>query len=242
MNLKALRNPTLLQVVVILLTGWLIYDSTASSIANKYHSLFYDSPDTWRKNRWFGIPNLQNPNDFWIIQETISELKPDVIVEAGAFQCGSALAWASMLQNVHPSGRVITIDIEDNCAAARKLPLFTERIQFILGSSTAESTLAQIRPQVTGKNVLVILDSDHSKDHVLRELKSYAPMVSKGNYLIVQDTNINGHPVLPKFGPGPTEALRDFLSTTEGKRFEIDKSRERLLFTMHPNGYLRAIQ
>jgi cephalosporin hydroxylase len=88
--------------------------------------------------------------------------------------------------------------------------------------------------------VLVILDSDHSKQHVLNELAAYAPLVTLGSYLIVQDTHVNGHPVEPMFGPGPMEALTEFLATNPD--FVSDRGRERLMFTMHPNGYLRRIR
>jgi cephalosporin hydroxylase len=86
--------------------------------------------------------------------------------------------------------------------------------------------------------VLVILDSDHRENHVSRELELYSELVKPGGYLIVQDTNINGHPVLPRYGPGPMEAVQKFLAD-KGKSFQVDKTRERLLFTMHPSGYLQ---
>ena len=87
---------------------------------------------------------------------------------------------------------------------------------------------------------MVILDSDHSKAHVLAEMKAYAPLVSKDSYLIVQDTNVNGHPVLEKFGPGPMEAVNEFLATND--EFHRDREAERLMFTMHPKGYLKKIK
>ena len=84
---------------------------------------------------------------------------------------------------------------------------------------------------------MVILDSDHSRDHVLRELELYAPLVTPGCYVVVEDTNVNGHPVVPRFGPGPMEAVQEYLATTDA--FEVDRSREKLLLTFNPSGYLR---
>jgi cephalosporin hydroxylase len=91
-----------------------------------------------------------------------------------------------------------------------------------------------IRP---GESVMVILDSDHSKKHVLDELRIYAPMVTPGHYLIVEDTNVNGHPALAEFGPGPMEALDAYLN--EDMSFEIDSAQEKFFMTFNPRGYLR---
>lgn len=86
---------------------------------------------------------------------------------------------------------------------------------------------------------MVVLDSDHSADHVTKELSIYSQFVSQGCYLVVEDTNINGHPVLPEFGPGPAEALEEFLAGNG--QFTVDESREKFLLTFNPKGYLRRI-
>ncbi len=87
--------------------------------------------------------------------------------------------------------------------------------------------------------MLVILDSDHSKRHVLDELRTYSQFVGEGSYIIVEDTNVNGHPVLPEFGPGPMEAIQDFLK--ENKDFAVDGSKEKFYMTFNPKGYLRRV-
>ena len=89
------------------------------------------------------------------------------------------------------------------------------------------------------KKVMVVLDSDHPKNHVLQEMKIYGKFVSKGCYMIVEDTNVNGHPVLSDFGDGPMEAVTEFLENNED--FVIDKDREKFLLTFNPNGYLKKI-
>jgi cephalosporin hydroxylase len=214
----------------------LLFDKTV----NSFHELFYNSNETWLKNTWFGIQAGQNPNDVWITQEIISEIKPDFIVETGTAVGGSALLWATILAQINPQGKVITIDIEDKTKEARRFAIAKDKIEFIIGSSADTNIINSIKKRVAGKKVLVILDSDHSRAHVLNELSLYWEMVPVGSYLIVQDTNINGHPVYHSFGPGPMEAVNEFLSTND--KFVADQTRERLLFTMHPRGYLKRVK
>ena len=87
---------------------------------------------------------------------------------------------------------------------------------------------------------MVILDSDHRKPHVLEELRIYGRLVPKGSYVVVEDSNINGHPVFPGYGPGPMEALEEFLA--ENKDFAIDETMEKHLMTFNPKGYLRKVR
>jgi cephalosporin hydroxylase len=88
-----------------------------------------------------------------------------------------------------------------------------------------------------GSPVMVILDADHSRDHVLSELRVFAPLVTSGSYLIVEDTNINGHPVFEEFGPGPYEAVEEFF--LENDDFEVDESCHLYYVTQNPRGYLK---
>ena len=207
---------------------------------DQFHSLFYNDSNTWPANRWFGIPTEQNPNDAWIIQEIISQVKPDFIIETGTLLGGSAVLWATILEHVNPEGRVITIDINDRANKAKTLPIAQRKVDFVIGSSTDREIINSVAETVLGKKTMVILDSLHTGRHVYRELQLYSKLVSLGSYLVVHDTNINGHPVFKDFGPGPIEAVKQFMEETD--EFEIDMSRERLLFTMHPNGYLKRIK
>ena len=112
------------------------------------------------------------------------------------------------------------------------------RLTYLTASSTDHDVVAQVAERAEGADtVLVVLDSDHSRDHVLAELRAYAPLVTPGSYLVVEDTNINGHPVYEAFGPGPMEAVQDFLK--ERDDFEVDRSREKFLFSFNPGGWLR---
>ena len=115
------------------------------------------------------------------------------------------------------------------------------RVTYLTGSSTSAPLLEEVRRRIAGKaRVMVILDSDHKKDHVLEELRLYSPLVTKDSYLIVEDTNINGHPVFPGFGPGPMEAVDEFLAGNP--MFQRDRSRERFFVTFNPGGYLRRVR
>lgn len=215
-------------------------DPAEQAVVDRFAKLFYETDGTWQNRQWLGVRALQNPNDAWVHQELIVELQPDYVIEAGTAAGGGALFWAMVLREANPRGKVITIDIEDLSRAAREHPLWKERVEFVLGSSTDPAVVSAIAKRVRGSNVLVILDSDHRQSHVVAELKAYAPLVPVGGYVIVQDSNINGHPVYPGHGPGPMEAIDAFLAGDD--RFESDRSRESLLHTMHPKGYLKRVK
>lgn len=210
-------------------------------VVNSFHEIFYAKKgQTWLANHWLGIQTSQNPNDAWITQEIIVEQKPDVLVETGTKNGGSALIWAMIMREVNPNSRVITIDIVDKTAKARELPLFKERIDFLLGSSTDPKIVEDVKRRVAGKRVIVLLDSDHSKKHVLAEMRAYAPVIAVGGYMIVQDGILSGHPVKDEMAGGPWEAIDEFLAGSN--EFQIDSQRERLMFTYCPKGYLKRIK
>ena len=133
-------------------------------------------------------------------------------------------------------GRIISIDI----AHLKDRPMH-DRITYLLGSSIAKETKEKIKSMIKpGEKVMVILDSNHTRDHVFEELKIYNEFVTKGNYLIVEDSNINSHPVFPEFGPGPMEAIHDFLKINND--FIIDKKQEKFFITFNPDGYLLKVK
>jgi cephalosporin hydroxylase len=195
-----------------------------------FHRLYYESV-VWTNTRWLGVRVQKCPLDLWVYQEIVAEKRPDVIVECGTRFGGSALFLATVCDCIG-NGRVISIDLFDLRGV-----LEHPRIDFRLGDSTDERTVAGVRASIrTREAVMVVLDSDHHLPHVLREMELYGPLVSEGQYLIVEDTNINGHPVAPHFGPGPKEAVEQFLHAH--REFTDDRSREKFLLTFHPGGYL----
>lgn len=211
--------------------------SSSEASAEEFHRLLYETAyskgDPWNP-KWLGFAALKCPFDLWIYQEILHEIRPDLVLETGTARGGSALFLASVL-DLLGSGAVVSIDI----VRRPEWPAHP-RITYLTGSSTSPAIMDQVRERVAAASrVLVILDSDHMKDHVLEELRLYSPLVTTGSYLIVEDTNINGHPVFPGFGPGPWEAVDEFLAGT--RAFERDRARERFFVTFNPGGYLRRV-
>ena len=172
--------------------------------------------------------------DLWIYQEIIWQNKPDLLIETGTAFGGSALFFASVF-DLLKNGRVISIDLY-----SRNVPKH-KRIEYLVGSSTDREIIKTIKRKIKNKEkVMVVLDSDHTKNHVLEELKLYSKLVSPGQYLIVEDTIINGHPVYKDFGPGPYEAIKEFLKININ--FEIDKCREKFLISNNLNGFLKKVK
>lgn len=208
------------------------------SIVDEFHRLYYDShilARTRGTTLWLGIPVAKCPLDLWVYQEIIYEVRPDIIIESGTWCGGTALFLASICDLVG-NGKIVSIDIEDKEGRPKH-----ERIEYILGSSTSAATVEKVKELIKNKDiVIVILDSDHQKEHVLSELNVYSRFVRKGGYIIVEDTNINGHPVASDFGPGPMEAVGEFCR--ESGDFAVDRTRHKFYLTFNPNGYLRRVR
>ncbi len=204
---------------------------------------------------WLGRPIIQYPQDIVAMQELIWEVKPDLIIETGIAHGGSLIFSASMLallefSRVIKTGKVLGIDIdirEHNRFEIEKHPL-SNKIKMIQDSSIDETIIRQVYDFARDyKNILVVLDSNHTHNHVLAELNAYAPLVSKGSYCVVFDTIIEDMPE-DMFhdrpwgkGNNPKTAVREYLKTHP--EFEIDKSIEnKLLITVAPEGYLRRVK
>jgi cephalosporin hydroxylase len=213
-------------------------DRSPEEIVRDFHRLYYESEKrTWSNTFWLGHPSAKCPLDLWIYQEILFERRPDLIVESGTYFGGTAHFLACMCDLID-NGRVITIDIRERQPHRRPRH---PRIEYRTGSSTAPEVVAGVREAVQpGERVMVILDSNHRKDHVLDELQAYSPLVTPGDYLIVEDTNVNGHPIAPDHGPGPMEAVEEFMAGN--REFSVDESREKFFMTFNPRGYLRRTE
>jgi cephalosporin hydroxylase len=214
--------------------GW-----TKREFVDRFIWLWATTPGGLFKNQWMGIPTRQNPFDVWVTQEILYEVKPDLVVECGTFKGGSSIMWAMILEEINPGGRVITIDIADKRTPRAKRGIAKHKIEFMLGSSTDPKIVAEVTRRAKGKRVLVILDSAHTAEHVLGELHAYSGLVDIGSYVVVQDSVINGHPLPGNTGPGPWEAVHEFMQ--DNAEFAIDRTRERLLVTANTDGFLKRI-
>lgn len=199
---------------------------------------------------WFGEPILNLPQDMFALQDIIYRTRPKYIIELGVAWGGSLLFYSTLLSALSGEA-VIGVDIympNDLKERLNRHGALSKKIRLIIGSSVEPDTLFQIRTIIKDcRDVLVLLDSFHTHDHVLAELRLYAQFVGKGHYLVCGDTIIENIPLQehrPRpWGPGnsPKTALEAFLKETD--RFEVDETIDRkLLLTCNPGGYLRCLK
>ncbi|WEK34141.1 MAG: cephalosporin hydroxylase family protein [Candidatus Pseudobacter hemicellulosilyticus] len=199
---------------------------------------------------WMGRPIIQYPQDMIAMQELIWELKPDLIIETGIAHGGSLIYYASLMELIG-KGEVLGIDIDIRAHNRKEIeahPMF-KRISMLEGSAVSEEIADQVRAHAAGKEtVLVCLDSNHTHEHVLRELELYAPLVTTGSYIVVFDTIVE---YLPDGyfkqerpwgrGNNPHTAVHEYLK--KDTRFTIDHSIDnKLLISVAPEGYLKRIK
>jgi cephalosporin hydroxylase len=222
------------------------------ALRERAHDFMFETSEdkyTYHFN-WMGLPIIQYPQDIIAMQELIWNVKPDMIIETGVARGGSVIFYSSMLELIGGEGRVIGIDIdirEHNRKRIEAHPM-NKRITLLEGSSTDEQIIKEVNRLADGyQKVLVILDSLHSHDHVLAEIKAYSPLVKRDSYLVVFDTAIEDMTEQTfsdrPWGKGdnPKTAVWEFLKDND--RFEIDKSIEnKLLITVAPDGYLKCIK
>jgi len=199
---------------------------------------------------WLGRPIIQFPQDMVAMQEIIWRVQPELIIEMGVARGGSLIFYASMLELVGGEGRVLGVDIDiraNNREEIERHPM-ARRIDLLEGSSIDDEIADAVRTLARRKDrVMVVLDSNHTHEHVARELELYAPLVSRNSYLVVFDTIIEDMPddFFPdrSWGKGnnPKTAVHQFLQTTN--RFVIDEEyNSKLLITVAPDGYLRCVK
>ena len=199
--------------------------------------------------KWMGVPIIQYPQDIVAMQELIWQIQPDIIVETGIARGGSIVFYASMLSLLGQDRCVVGIDIDIRAHNKKVIddhPM-CHLIELIEASSTDPETVKQVKRICEGKRVLVVLDSNHTHEHVLAELNAYESLVAKGSYIVVMDTVIEDLPdnAFPNrswgVGDSPKSAVKEFLK--DNKRFEIDVEHHgKLLLSVAPSGYLRCLE
>lgn len=188
------------------------------------------------QQRWLGHDIIKTPWDCWVYQEIIWETRPDYVIELGVMFGGATHFYASILDLVG-HGEVLGIDI----TLSKAKPAQNKRITYLEGSSTSPEMLDQVREKVQGKRVLVIADSDHEKNHVLAEIRAYAPFVHVGGYFIVEDSlnDVMGYHPVPN--EGPKAAADEFMAGTDA--FVRDRRwGERYIMSLNPNGFLLRVK
>jgi cephalosporin hydroxylase len=188
--------------------------------------------------KWMGVTTLKSPADMWNYQEILFALQPSLVVEFGTRYGGSALFFAAVMRQIGRPFRLLSVDIDGDTVSAptRRDP----DIELLTISSTdpkVAERISALRREFPGP-VFVILDSDHARDHVLGEMKLLRPLLVKGDYIVVEDSNVNGHPVYASHGPGPYEAIEAYYQEFPDD-YTCDRERERKFgFTWAPNGFL----
>ncbi len=197
--------------------------------------LWFYGTGVWKNLSYRGARILKNPLDLWNYQEIFQEHGIEWVVETGTRHGGSALYFADLLDARGSPGFVISVDTDHH--DLQIAPSGT--IRLIKGDSASLQVGAQVAgmlPQTRGP-AFFILDADHAKGHVRKELELYVPMMRRGDYLVVEDTCVNGHPVRPDFGPGPMEAVEEFLAAHPSWLI-ADRAREQKFgCTFAPRGY-----
>lgn len=188
-----------------------------------------------------GVHTLKSPMDMWNYQEILASLRPSIIIEFGTNQGGSALFFSSVMQQIGRPYVILSVDIAASVISDRTKS--DPNIRLLTTSSSSpevRSTIQGLRRDFHGP-AFAILDSDHSKQHVLAEMMNLRDVLVAGDYLVVEDSNINGHPVKRSFGPGPYEAIQEYFRMFP-KDYEHDSDRERKFgFSFAPNGFLRRL-
>lgn len=204
---------------------------------DQYHTWYYDT-HVWETTTFMGINCLKSVSDMWNYQEILYDLKPSLIIEVGTAHGGTALYFSWLLKTITPFSKVISVDISHQDIADRvKNDSHIELLTGTLADAGIRSRIKELREHYKGP-VFAILDSDHTKANVLSEMETLRTILVTGDYLVVEDGNINGHPVLPAWGEGPFEAIEEY-TRNHPEDYRTDGTREQKFgFTFAPKGYL----
>jgi cephalosporin hydroxylase len=207
------------------------------SAPTRYHIWHYNS-HLWAETNWMGVTTLKSPSDMWNYQEILFTLKPSLVIEFGTRYGGSALYFAAVMRQIGRPFRLLSVDIDaETVSPATRADPDVELLTMSSTDPRVAERIVSLRRDFPGP-VFAILDSDHAMAHVLAEMKLLRPLLVEGDYVIVEDSNVNGHPVYPSHGPGPYEAIEAYVREFPDDYLR-DVQRERKFgFTWAPNGFL----
>ena len=207
------------------------------SAATRYH-LWYYRNQIWDTTTWLGVKTLKSPSDMWNYQEILCSLKPRLVIEFGTRFGGSALFFAAVMRQIGNRFKLLSVDIDGETVSEKtRNDPDIELLTMSSVDSKVAARIAALRSEYPGP-AFAILDSDHRKDHVLAELKLLRPLLVSGDYVVIEDSNVNGHPVYSTHGPGPFEA-RDEYFREFPHDYKFDTGREaKFGFTFATKGFL----
>ena len=219
--------------LAVIATLLVFHFSSGTDDRSRFQAALIEKTGNYSNVEWLGVPVWQSVLDLWTLQETIYEVKPELLVECGTFKGGSSYFFGQLF-DLMGHGRVITVDIQ------KQHDLAHPRVTYLIGDCAGPEIVRRITEEASRATgpVMVVLDSDHSQAHVERELAAYHEIVTAGSYLHVQDGVIDTLPMFASSRPGPLRAIEAFLP--EHPEFEVDEAKSsRFLITHHPKGWLR---
>jgi cephalosporin hydroxylase len=206
--------------------------------AGTRYQLWYYRKRVWDTTTWVGVKTLKSPSDMWNYQEILYSLQPSLVIEFGTRFGGSALFFAAVMRQIGNRFKLLSVDIDADTVSeqARRDPDIELQSNSSLDPKVGVR-IAALRREYPGP-VFVILDSHHSKDHVMAEMQTLRPLLVRGDYLIVEDSSLNGHPVYPSYGPGPFEAITEYFRQYP-EDYKYDAAREaKFGFAFATGGFL----
>jgi cephalosporin hydroxylase len=215
----------------------MIWKLFPGKLLEQYHKWYYYN-DVWKKISFMGIETWKSVSDMWNYQEIIFKLKPSLIIEFGTNAGGATLYFSMILKEVNSNSKVFSVDI--NLEKVPQSLKNNNHIEFMTSSSTDDKVfnrLLALKAEFKG-TIFAILDSDHSKNHVLNEMELLRNILDSGDYLVVEDSNINGNPILSGWGDGPMEAIEEYFRKYPDDYVVDLKRAEKFGFTFAPKGFL----
>jgi cephalosporin hydroxylase len=208
------------------------------SAGTRYHLWYYHNL-VWDTVTWVGVKTLKTPSDMWNYQEILSSLRPRLVIEFGTRFGGSALFFAAVMRQLGGRFRLLSVDIDtETISEQTKSDPDIELITMSSVDPKLAQRIASVRREYPGP-AFAILDSDHSKTHVLAEMKLLRPLLVSGDYLVVEDSNLNGHPVfLPSNSPGPFEAMEEYFREYPEDYMRDEYREAKFGFTFATKGFL----